>query len=217
MRRSFVFLFAVSVAALLAGCRPEIGDKCTTSTDCSINGDRLCDTTQPDGYCTIFNCEPGSCPDGEGVCVGFDPQLDPACGEVLSSTTAPRFERTFCMKTCDIDSDCRDGYQCLDPTERDAEIVDPSPSGTRVCVVRGANPVERTDSEVPAVCKPVDAGFDATPFDAGAGSTTATTSTTTGAGGAGGSGGAPGAGGAPGVGGAGGAIATGAGGADAGP
>lgn len=216
MRRSLVFLFAVSVGALLAGCRPEIGDKCTTSTDCSINGDRLCDTTQPDGYCTIFNCEPGSCPDGEGVCVGFDPTLDPACGQVLSSTTAPRFERTFCMKTCDIDADCRDGYQCIPPSVRDAEFVDPVPDASGICAVRAPNPVP-PEGKPPGVCGPVDAGFDATPFDAGAGSTT---STTTGAGGAGGSGGAPGtggSGGAPGVGGAGGAIATGSGGADAGP
>ncbi|HMR78024.1 MAG TPA: hypothetical protein PKD61_23100, partial [Polyangiaceae bacterium] len=54
----------------LYGCKPEIGDECSVSTDCSNAGERLCDTTLPGGYCTIFNCEPGTCPDEAG-CVAF--------------------------------------------------------------------------------------------------------------------------------------------------
>ena len=44
------------------GCKPKIGEDCATSTDCSISGDRLCDVTQPGGYCTVFNCEPNTVP-----------------------------------------------------------------------------------------------------------------------------------------------------------
>src|SRR5690348_74537 len=56
--RADLFRFAGALAAALiaVGCLPKIGDHCTTSLDCSQTGQRLCDTTQPDGYCTVFNC-----------------------------------------------------------------------------------------------------------------------------------------------------------------
>ena len=41
----------------------EIGDECTTSVDCSPEGDRMCDIAQRGGYCTIRDCTPDSCPD----------------------------------------------------------------------------------------------------------------------------------------------------------
>src|SRR5690242_17476386 len=92
------------LACVLAlGCRPEIGDKCEISTDCSQVGDRLCDISQPDGYCTIYNCEPKAsngatkCPD-EAVCVVFaaEPSSVPGCANRLGDTP---YSRTFCMKT----------------------------------------------------------------------------------------------------------------------
>src|SRR4051794_40702327 len=62
--RALVALALGSAAfAVLAACTPSIGDKCVLSTDCSTRGDRLCDTAQPDGYCTQFNCAKNSCPD----------------------------------------------------------------------------------------------------------------------------------------------------------
>src|ERR1700760_4201839 len=65
------------LAALFAfGCTPHIGDSCTISTNCSAQGDRLCDITQPGGYCTEFNCEPDSCPD-DAICVNFGAALSP--------------------------------------------------------------------------------------------------------------------------------------------
>ena len=87
------WVFPLATLLVSAGCAPKIGKSCTSSTDCSQLGDRLCDTTQPDGYCTIFNCEPDTCP--EAVCVGFDSQIDPACGATQASQ-ASRFERTDC-------------------------------------------------------------------------------------------------------------------------
>src|SRR4051794_157162 len=66
---------ALSVASF--ACTPVIGDKCTVSTDCSIRGDRLCDTSQPAGYCTQLNCRAGGCAD-EASCVLFSSAV-PGC------------------------------------------------------------------------------------------------------------------------------------------
>ena len=126
------WVFPLVTLLLGAGCAPKIGKSCTLSTDCSQLGDRLCDTTQPQGYCTIFNCEPDTCP--EAVCVGFDSQIDPACGGTQANQ-ASRFERTFCMKGCNDDSDCRTGYRCQEPKALSATIVDLTlPSTTGICI-----------------------------------------------------------------------------------
>jgi hypothetical protein len=109
-------LLALGLA--LAGCAPEIGDPCTTSTDCSQNSDRLCDISQPGGYCTIFNCEPAGsnpaakCPD-EAACVAFAAEASPVdgCANALGSTP---YTRSFCLKKCDNGDDCRSGYICVD-------------------------------------------------------------------------------------------------------
>src|SRR3954468_14654466 len=70
-------LAAFALVALSA-CTPSIGDKCVLSTDCSSRGDRQCDTSQPDGYCTIFNCNGDGCPD-KAACVLFNSAI-PGCG-----------------------------------------------------------------------------------------------------------------------------------------
>jgi hypothetical protein len=104
---------------LLTGiaCAPKIGRDCSNSLDCSAQGSRLCDRTQPGGYCTITGCEEGTCPD-EAVCVKFRPGQE-------------RLAVTYCMATCSVNGDCRDGegYRCTsaaDFGERhsdDAEIL----------------------------------------------------------------------------------------------
>jgi len=67
---------AIAAALLLlvtsSACGDEIGDECALSTDCSNNGDRICDTNSPGGYCTILGCDFDTCPD-EAVCVRFFP------------------------------------------------------------------------------------------------------------------------------------------------
>jgi hypothetical protein len=144
----------VVCAAFFLGCAPKIGDSCSVSTDCSVNGDRLCDTTQPGGYCTVFNCQPDSCP-GNSVCVAF---RDSSCGEV--SGRAVRFQRTFCMASCDSNGDCRAGYTCRDVG---VQIVDTNPSNGNVCAVAVSSqePVLEAgvDAETPPICSPFDGSF----------------------------------------------------------
>lgn len=179
-----VGLVACLAALSSAACSPKIGDDCATSLDCSQQGDRLCDITQPEGYCTVFNCEPDTCPPGEGVCVAFDNELDPACGPLDDSRWA-RFERTFCMQACVDDDDCRPEYTCVDPKVRFALIIDAEPIEKKVCVVR-TTAVSTVPASQPGVCGPSSADFnDWTPYTPAGG----------GGGSGGGGGGAGGAGG----------------------
>jgi hypothetical protein len=124
----------VVIAALVAfgaigaiGCGKEIGDSCIVSSDCSPNGDRQClsPTTEKEGYCTIQGCDFSTCPD-EAACIRFFTgsfankscdvegcSLDELCD--LNNRCVPRSaEIRYCMKTCDNDDDCRDGYECRD-------------------------------------------------------------------------------------------------------
>ena len=102
-------LFALSLGTM--GCSAKIGDKCTIGTDCSQTGSRACDTSLPDGYCTIFNCEPDSCP-SESACIGF--VTAPSTLMACASTYENREIRRFCMRGCSSTSECRAGYECVD-------------------------------------------------------------------------------------------------------
>lgn len=126
--RSIVLAFSL---ASLAACGNQIGDSCSLSSDCSPQGDRICDVSSPGGYCTIFGCDHDSCPGG-AVCVRFfsaetdmpcDPEtedlgtddctMDEIC--TLSGYCVPRTaEMRFCMKKCKGDGDCRQDYECRD-------------------------------------------------------------------------------------------------------
>ncbi|WP_437588794.1 hypothetical protein [Sorangium sp. So ce1000] len=205
-----LLLVALGASSLLAGCGPQIGDPCTTSLECVQQEQALfCDGTQPGGYCTAFNCEPDSCY-GSSVCVAFNPVIDQACGE-LESVRSPRFERTFCMATCEEDDDCRKGYSCVAlgdiqgaaaraPGERNAAIVDTEPEGRRACLPNlpstpsaASEPPGDVEGS-PGVCGAAPEQPAWTPY----------TPDASGAGGAGGSEGEGGAGGSEGEGGAGG-------------
>jgi hypothetical protein len=139
-RARFALALLAGLSAATAGCTPHIGDKCVVNTDCSISNTRQCDTSQPTGYCTVFNCAPNTCPDN-AACVLFQASV-PGCP--LDDYSAPsRTGRTFCMETCNSDSDCRqgDGYHCADPTGApwSAQIVDDA-QGRRVCILPSDSP-----------------------------------------------------------------------------
>lgn len=148
--RVYLSATLLGIAALAIGCKPKIGDACSSSSDCSVQADRLCDTTLPGGYCTLFNCEPNTCPEDESVCVAFNESI---CDDPLRT---PRFQRTFCMARCDDDGDCRAGYSC---TDMGSAVIDQNPPTRKVCAVPPRAPAE-TDGGVAGVCEPVgDAGF----------------------------------------------------------
>ena len=114
-------------ALLVAACSKHIGDDCKTSVDCSQEGDRACDISQPGGYCTIEGCDERTCP-SEAVCIRFFPTryLTKACRKdhpeedcafdelcLQDGRCAPRStERRFCAYHCTDNGDCRGGYEC---------------------------------------------------------------------------------------------------------
>jgi len=121
----------VLLIAVLGACGKEIGDSCVFSSDCSPNGDRLCDPdpVSPGGYCTVLGCDYSTCPE-EAVCIQFFTgffankpctaataatacTLDELCA--INGFCVPRSsEVRYCMRKCGSNGDCRDGYECRD-------------------------------------------------------------------------------------------------------
>ncbi len=137
------------------GCGKEIGDECFSGADCSPNGDRQCDSSSKEGYCTVQGCDFSTCPE-EAVCVRFftgsfgnkpcDPATEDLGGEgstnacsfdelcALVGNCVPRSaEIRYCMRKCGSDGDCRDGYECRDEAEMKAHggepVLDPARTG----------------------------------------------------------------------------------------
>jgi hypothetical protein len=121
-------LALIAAGVLATGCGDEIGDSCSVSSDCSPNGDRICDpsSNSPGGYCTILGCDHDTCPE-EAVCVRFfatsqtnlictsdaDCTPDETC--TLGGFCVPRAsEVRYCMRTCGDNGDCRENYECRD-------------------------------------------------------------------------------------------------------
>jgi hypothetical protein len=154
----------LALACGVLGCTPSIGDACSYATECSASGTRICDTTQPGGYCTVGNCDRGTCPEGS-YCVLFGAQ-DPGCS--TNDRATPRLARTYCMATCSSDGDCRGGYTCASPTGLPwaGRVLDDN-AAAFVCL---AAPLASTgagatsDAGAPAVC--ASSGPDVPPIDA---------------------------------------------------
>jgi hypothetical protein len=161
--REWPVVLACLFMPLLGACQPEIGDHCNVSTDCGY-GSRVCDVTQPSGYCTIYNCEPGACP-SESICIGFRvfPSMARGCEDPQGST---RLARSFCMRRCTAGSDCRGGYACLDINTTDnpwsATVLEEGKQDGRVCIVPYAGPALASDADT-QICWGSDGGFDALP------------------------------------------------------
>ena len=193
-------LLLALLAALAAGCKPEIGDDCQISTDCSAAGDRLCDITAPGGYCTVYNCEPDACPDDESLCVQFGAERspNPVCSDPQSASP---YARTFCMAVCESDDDCREGYVCAPlggANPWNAILID-TDRGDKACLVpvssKGDVDYDPTRGEVCHAEAPGSSGASSGGTSAGG-----TSAGGTSAGGMAGSAGEPGAGGMSGAG-----------------
>ncbi|HEY1693580.1 MAG TPA: hypothetical protein VGG39_15535 [Polyangiaceae bacterium] len=165
--------------ALLTGCSPHVGSKCTLNTDCSLQGTLVCDNSQPYGYCTSFNCAPDTC-QNKAACVLMSPAV-PGC-PYDDYDSPDRTGRSMCLEQCHKDSDCRtnEGYVCADPRQPpwNALIIDDDQSQL-VCIVRptavssDAGDASSSNGTVSALCQAygptvpsIDAGQTYTP-DAG--------------------------------------------------
>jgi hypothetical protein len=67
-----MMVLALTPALALASCGKKIGDSCQTAADCDPSGTRICDLSQPGGYCTILGCDETTCP-SEAACIRFFP------------------------------------------------------------------------------------------------------------------------------------------------
>lgn len=140
------------VSCWLVACGHGIGDGCESALICSASATRLCDLTQPGGYCTLSGCQEGSCP-SESVCVTF--WQSSVRGEIDRN----RLSVNYCMKKCDERSDCRDdeGYDCLAGKDFgfQGEASVEGNAGQKFCAVRlGGGPV--VDQPDPGMSMPDD-------------------------------------------------------------
>ena len=65
-------VLALMAALGLSSCGKKIGNSCQTAADCDPNGTRICDLSQPGGYCTIQGCDETTCP-SEAACIRYFP------------------------------------------------------------------------------------------------------------------------------------------------
>ncbi len=92
------FIAIAAVVLFSMGCSPQIGDACEHDENCPSGS--FCDRSVENGFCTITDCRIGECP-SESVCVEY-----------------ARHE-AFCMRSCEVDDDCRGDHECIDDTELD--------------------------------------------------------------------------------------------------
>ncbi|MDP8999858.1 MAG: hypothetical protein M3O46_07080 [Myxococcota bacterium] len=143
---------ASCACAILCGCSPVIGDHCALSTDCSVQGTRICDTSQPNGYCTLLSCTANTCPDN-AACVEFGASVQ---GCSYDDYAAPsRTGRSMCMKRCTSSSDCRqaEGYGCftIGPSQTPWTVILDTSQSSGVCMIGGSSPVDAQARDA-AVC-----------------------------------------------------------------
>jgi hypothetical protein len=94
----------VALLALLPACAAKIGDSCTTNLDCDPLGERICDTAQEGGYCTLDTCDEDSCPD-DALCISFFPTQ-------LSDPCDPATEDAVNLERPNPDGSCPTGSTC---------------------------------------------------------------------------------------------------------
>jgi hypothetical protein len=153
--RSLRLAITLSFLLGLAGCGHEIGDSCALHSECSPSGDRICDTSSPGGYCTVFGCDNDTCPD-DSICIRFFSvattnllcENNDECGDdelcTLAGTCVPRSaELRYCMKTCSDHDDCRTKYECRDEELMQEHGGEPIPE-----------PGETLGDNLPSFCAP---------------------------------------------------------------
>jgi hypothetical protein len=125
--RRLALLALAALLPLAGGCRRRIGDACKRSTDCSLQGERICDqsvrvnsqgfkTPSGSGECTIEGCGRDSCPDvGECVKTYGSDFLSVACDPAREDIA------TFCE---DDAAEC-EAAGCLPASDGSGDLVCP--------------------------------------------------------------------------------------------
>ena len=111
VNRSVSLLTILLVGLLAPACGKKIGEGCRTNIDCAQDGSRICDLSQPGGYCTEDGCDDSSCP-SESICVRFFDQKYPTGECSLPPGTSPGTAGT-CNIPPDTADQCRTSGQCL--------------------------------------------------------------------------------------------------------
>jgi hypothetical protein len=107
VNRTVSLLTILLVGALASACSKKIGDGCQTNIDCAQDGTRICDLSQPGGYCTEDGCDDSSCP-SESICVRFFDQKFPT-----GTCSTPPGTVGTCNSPPDTVDECRTSGQCL--------------------------------------------------------------------------------------------------------
>lgn len=119
----------VSSDATSPATGPYAGDPCSSASDCPKGGSgtTVCLTSGfPGGYCAVTGCADH----------GHDCPNDPGNGGIPTTTSGKcvKYDKsTACLRTCNVDGDCRAGYNC-------AARDDAAGHGTaRVCLPRSTS------------------------------------------------------------------------------
>jgi len=113
----------LAMALAVASCGRKIGDNCQTAVDCDPNGGRICDLSQPGGYCTILGCNETTCP-SEATCVRYFPV------QFLTKPCNPFCEDQYCLAGADGGTSSDAGCPMLCPQSSPQEsLADTCPNG----------------------------------------------------------------------------------------
>ena len=111
---------------------------------------------------------PGTCPE-DSTCVLFSADRSTVAGCESPYGNSP-YQRSFCMKTCESEGDCRGDYTCANLGASDnpwaAVVIDRGPS--RVCIVPYST-LPIPDDRSSEVCRGTDAEFEAPPASSSSG------------------------------------------------
>jgi hypothetical protein len=131
VNRSALLMTLVLAGLATPACSKHIGDGCNTNIDCAQDGNRICDLSQPGGYCTEDGCDDSSCP-SEAICVRFFDQKYPTgtCSTPPGSVGECPRDQT-CVDQCHTDELC---VVCgPGPSQPQASCCVPSASERRYC------------------------------------------------------------------------------------
>jgi hypothetical protein len=106
VNRSAFLLTLLLAGWAAAGCSKHVGDGCSTNIDCAQDGTRICDLSQPGGYCTVDGCDDTSCPGS--ICVRFFDQRYSTrfCPNADPGTAGECPVNEPCIDVCRVDELC---------------------------------------------------------------------------------------------------------------